>query len=332
MNLVVRILPVLFATGLLGPAGAAATADAPAGQAGQATGTRLVVVPDLSLIVGPDDPGFRSPRAVSLDLFGNVFVADTGNHRVVHFDPAGRVVFAFGDYGWDVGEFSDPTDVCAREGFRLFVVDEGNERIQEFDIGDSSPEGAVFPFREGQGIGTEALVRPHRMEIDAEGRIYVSDTLSHYVWIFAPTGELVVRLGGPGEAAGQFREPAGVTVGPGGRVYVADPGNSRIQVFDSIGNWTAEWRGPDDDPLVTPTGLAYDPAGRIWVADPGTSRIRALTLSGNELFGFGGPGDGLGHFRMPVDVAVDAEGRVWVVDEEREVVERFRVERVPGGE
>ena len=86
--------------------------------------------------------------------------------------------------------------------------------------------------------------------------------------------------------------------------------NSRVQVFDSIGNWTAEWRGPEEDPFVRPTGLAYDPAGRLWVADPGTARVRALTLAGTELFGFGGPGDGVGHFRAPVDVAVDSEGIV----------------------
>jgi len=107
---------------------------------------------EMSLHSTPDGPGFRSPGAISADLFGNVFVADTGNHRVVHFDADGRFVFEFGGYGWNDGELSSPTDVSAREGFRLFVVDAGNERIQQFDISDSSPEGEVFPFREGEGL------------------------------------------------------------------------------------------------------------------------------------------------------------------------------------
>ncbi len=293
---------------------------------------RLAAVPDLSLHASPEGPGFRGPTAVSVDLFGQVFVADTGNHRVVHFDSTGRLVRIFGDQGWGVGEFSGPSDVCAREGFRLFVVDEGNERIQEFDIGDSSPEGAVFPFREAEGLAGEDLVRPFRMDLDAEGRIYVSDSLCHCVWIFSPTGQLVERLGEAGSAPGQFRSPAGVAVGPGGRVHVADAGNARIQVFDSIGNWIAAWGGPATDPLSEPTGIDVDAEGNLWIADPGLSRVRVFTADGGLLFDLGGAGDGPGRFRAPVDVALDPDGSVWVVDEIREVVERFRIERVPGGE
>ena len=293
---------------------------------------RLGAVPELSLHASAAGPGFRSPSAVSVDPFGNVFVADTGNHRVVQFDSKGRFVIAFGDQGWGVGEFSGPTDVCAREGFRLFVVDEGNDRIQEFDIGDSSPEGTVFPFREAGGLGGEALVRPHRMDLDSEGRVYVSDTLCHCVWVFTPTGELDGRLGGPGTAPGQFRDPAGVAVGPKGRVFVADSSNGRIQLFDAIGNWIAAWTGPVDDPLRRPTGIDVDRAGNVWIADPGSARVRVLTSAGAPLFDVGGAGDGPGRFRLPVDVTVDPAGTVWIVDQVREVVERFRIERVPGEE
>jgi DNA-binding beta-propeller fold protein YncE len=297
-----------------------------------AEGVRLVAVPELALTIGSDGSDFRAPGGVSLDPFGNVFVADTGNHRVVHFDPEGRFVFEFGGYGWGDGEFSGPTDVCAREGFRLFVVDEGNERIQEFDIGDSSPEGTVFPFREGAGIGGEKLVRPVRMDADDEGRIYVSDSLGHFVWIFAPTGELVGRLGALGEEPGRFRYPAGVAVAGKGRVHVADAGNGRIQVFDAIGNWIAAWSGPAEDPLVEPTGIDVGADGTVWVADAGASRIRAFTATGVPLFSFGGGGDGPGRFVSPVDVAVAPNGRIWVVDSSREVVERYRIERVAGDE
>lgn len=287
---------------------------------------------EISLHSEGEGPGFRAPRGVTTDLFGNVFVADTGNHRVVHFDPDGRLVFEFGGYGWDEGQLSGPTDACAREGFRLFVVDEGNERIQQFDIGDASPEGAVFPFREGAGLLGEALVRPSRMDVDSEGRVYVSDALCHCVWIFTPTGELVTRLGGLGEAPSRFRDPAGVAVGTRGRVYVADSGNRRVQVFDAIGNWLAAWGGPEQDVLSVPTGLDVGPDGNVYVSDAGSGRVRVFTPGGVPLFEFGGPGDGPGRFRAPVDLAVGPDGRVWVVDEAREVVEGYRIERVAAGE
>ncbi len=283
-----------------------------------------------ALVPPPGGPAFREPAAVSADPFGALFVADTGNHRVVEFDAAGRPVFEFGGYGWRDGQLAQPTDVCAREGFRLFVVDAGNERIQQFDIRDESAEGAAFPFEAGAGLGEETLVRPSRMDLDAEGRVYVADELCHCVWIFAPTGALVARWGGLGDAPTRFRAPAGVAVADKGRVYVADAGNRRIQVFDSIGNWVAAWTGPVDDPLVEPAGIDVGPDGRVWVADAGAGRVRAFTPEGFPVLSFDGTADGeaLG---APCDVEAVPGDVVWVVDRERAAVEGFRVERVPAG-
>ncbi|HMB67811.1 MAG TPA: NHL repeat-containing protein [bacterium] len=293
---------------------------------------RFVASPDLRLAPPPDGPSFRGPLGVSTDPFGNVFVADTGNHRVIRYDEKGRFVFQFGGYGWSQGELSGPTDVCAREGFRLFVVDAGNERIQVFDIGDSSPEGTAFPFGEGRGLSGEELVRPVRMDADREGRIYVSDELCHCVWIFSATGGLVTQLGGLGEAPSRFRDPAGVAVGPRGSVYVADAGNGRVQVFDSIGNWKAAWTGPADDPLQEPTGIDVSPDGNVYVADAAAARIRVFTPAGVALFSFGGPGEDEARFHAPVDVEVGPDGRAWVVDEVRQTVQAFRIVRAVAGE
>lgn len=289
---------------------------------------RFVAKPEISLHSTPDGPGFRHPMGVTTDLFGNIFVADTGNHRVVQFDADGRYVFEYGGYGWHVGEFSSPTDVCAREGFRLFVVDEGNERIQEFDIGDASPQGTVFPFGEGTGFADEELVRPSRVVLDSEGRVYVTDALCHCVWIFGPTGVLEGRLGGLGDALTRFRDPGGVAVGPKGRVYVADTGNRRVQVFDAIGNWVAAWGGPEESQFDRPVAIDVAPDGNVWVVDAGTLDVRLLTPEGVPLFRFGGPGDGPGTFRAPTDVSLAPDGRLWIVDEEREVVEGYTIERV----
>ncbi|HET9887474.1 MAG TPA: NHL repeat-containing protein, partial [bacterium] len=198
--------------------------------------TQLVARYEGTLLPPPTKSPYRRPSGVTTDFQGNVFVVDTGNHRVLHFDRLGRYVIDFGGYGWDVGELSSPTDASAREGFRLFVADAGNDRIEQFDISDLSAEGAIFPFQEGDGLADEQLVRPSRLDIDDEGRVYVSDPLCHCVWIFTPTGQLVNRLGGLGDEPSRFRTPAGVAVGNKGRVLVADSGNRRIQVFDPLGN------------------------------------------------------------------------------------------------
>lgn len=312
--------------------GTATQANLGAPRAARPAGARFFARHEITLFSDSQGPGFRSPLGVTTDPFGNVFVADTGNHRVVQFDEQGRKVFVYGGYGWREGEFSGPSDVSAAEGFRLFVVDEGNDRIQEFDIGDTSPEGVVFPFAAGMGLGGEELVRPSRIQLDTEGRIYVTDGLCHCVWIFTPTGELFGRLGELGDAPTRFRNPGGVAVGPKGRVYVADTGNRRIQVFDSIGNFLAVWGGPEDDFLVEPIGVEVGPEGNVWVADAGSAEVRVFTPAGVPLFRFGGHGDGPGSFGAPVDLAHGRNGRLWVVDEEREVVEGFSIQRLGEGE
>jgi DNA-binding beta-propeller fold protein YncE len=146
------------------------------------------------------------------------------------------------------------------------------------------------------------------------------------VWIFAPTGELVNRLGSLGEAASRFRDPDGVAVDAKGRVYVADTGNRRIQVFDAIGNWIASWGGPGLEFLDSPRGLDVDADGNVWVADAGAAAVRVFTSAGVPLFRFAG-GEGEAAFRRPVDVALGPDGRVWVVDEERQSVDGFAVVR-----
>ncbi|MCA9752024.1 MAG: hypothetical protein KC591_07520, partial [Gemmatimonadetes bacterium] len=111
------------------------------------------------VLLAPEDRPLRNPSAVSVDPFGGIFVADTDNHRVLQYDAAGRFTFALGGYGWESGRLSQPTDVCAREGFRVFVADAGNDRVQSFSIRDSAEEGTVFPFSFGSGFGGEPLVR-----------------------------------------------------------------------------------------------------------------------------------------------------------------------------
>ncbi len=294
---------------------------------GAPEGAELVARYEGALVPPATGPAYRRPSGVTTDFQGNVFVADTGNHRILHFDARGRFVFEFGGYGWNEGELSSPTDACAREGFRLFVADAANDRVQQFDISDSSPEGAVFPFQEGEGFSGEELVRPTRLDVDEEGRMYVSDALCHCIWIFTPTGELVARLGGLGDESARFRGPSGVAVAPKGRVYVADTGNRRIQVFDPLGNWLASWGAPSDTLLVEPSGIDLDAEGNVVIADRAAARVVVISPQGRRLFAFGGPGDGPGSFRAPVDVAVAPDGSFVVVDQERESVERYRLVR-----
>ncbi|MBC7248918.1 MAG: hypothetical protein H5T62_01410 [Anaerolineae bacterium] len=177
--------------------------------------------------------------------------------------------------------------------------------------------------------------------------------------------QLVSSLGGPGSGDGQFLEPRGVAVDEAGRIFVADTGNHRVQLFDADGPWLstlgagAELQQPCDvavdsrgtayvadalgDAVVRlapdgrvlsrftpgfyrPRGVAVGPDDVLYVADTGHSRVLALSAAGEVLAEY--VGAGMEPFDQPTDVAVDVQGTIYVVDTYHQRVVRMG----PGGE
>jgi DNA-binding beta-propeller fold protein YncE len=107
-----------------------------------------------------------------------------------------------------------------------------------------------------------------------------------------------------------------VAVDERGRVYVADYGNHRIQVFDRAGRplarWGREGGGPGEFGL--PHGIAVDRAGRVYVGDLQDHRIQVFDGAGRCLAQWGGAGTGDGRFMWPGGLAVDDQGQVYVAD------------------
>ena len=84
------------------------------------------------LLSGTEEGEFDAPQAVTLDPQGNIFVADTGNHRIQKFSPQGEFLLAFGEYGKASGELYLPNRVVVDETGDIFVSEENGSRIQKF--------------------------------------------------------------------------------------------------------------------------------------------------------------------------------------------------------
>jgi uncharacterized protein (TIGR03663 family) len=95
--------------------------------------------------------------------------------------------------------------------------------------------------------------------------------------------------GGPGSGNGQFAEPRGLASDGRGNLYVADTKNSRIQVFDTSGNFLRAFgrKGGGQGELNEPCGVAVDPDGDIWVADTWNHRIVRFSPEGQFRAAFG---------------------------------------------
>jgi sugar lactone lactonase YvrE len=155
-----------------------------------------------------------TPHGIGLDKDGNVWIADfagnqagTKGHQVHKFSPKGEKLMSLGVAGKAsnaVGEFNQPNDVV---------------------IG---PDGSIYVSdgHEGQGMTTANAV--------ADG---IKRGATARISKFSPDGKFIKSWGGLGVRHGEFRTPHAMVFDGRGRLWVADRGNHRIEIFDQNGTY-----------------------------------------------------------------------------------------------
>jgi DNA-binding beta-propeller fold protein YncE len=217
---------------------------------------------------------FDSPRGIAADSGGNIFVADTNNARIQKFSPNGTFVTSIGTKGKGPGQLGAPNGIAISHTGELYISDAGNHRVQKL-----APDGRLI------AEWSPALYGPRRIAIGPNDSIYVLDQGHARIVKFNLDGEVVASWGSGGTGDGQFRDPTSVAVDPTtNNVYVADPINSRIQVFDSKGKFLTKWSIPEWGQAIGFEDLAVDPdRGRLYASSAHLSTILVFDLPGNRL-------------------------------------------------
>jgi sugar lactone lactonase YvrE len=113
-------------------------------------------------------------------------------------------------------------------------------------------------------------------------------------------------------------EVDGTPAEPKARIYVADKGNNRIEIFGDSGEFISKFGsyGAGDGELNEPKDVAVDSKGDIWVADGGNSRVEEFDAEGKFIRKFGSYGTTSGKFSYggPEGIAIDPKGHVWLAD------------------
>lgn len=217
-------------------------------------------------------PGtMNEPWGIAADAQGNIYVADTWNHRIQKFDQNGAFLLEWGMGGLRAegpDRFWGPRAVAVGEGGRVYVTDTGNKRVGVFDANG----GFLFDF---DTSGDAALDEPVGIAIGPDGLVYVADTWNMRVAVFDPDGNFVRSWPVQGWGSSSIDNKPYLAVDDSGRVYLTDPEGFRVIVFTTEGQPLAVFGqyGIEEDAFGMPNGIAVDSSGSIWVVDAGNHRI-----------------------------------------------------------
>ncbi len=203
----------------------------------------------------------RFVQGVAVSPSGDIFLADSDDHRIRRIDAQGRITTLAGDglpgRNGDNGpshlaRVNTPYGLAYGPNNDLYIADLGNARVRRINSAGQIETAA------GAGIGGVSLQAPRNVLAAPDGRLYISDFAANRILILEPRGNFNV-LPAPNP---NFNSPAGLTLDPSGNLYIADSGNGRVLRYSVNGVYTVHASGLD-----RPTGLAWHPNGYLLIAD-----------------------------------------------------------------
>ena len=268
---------------------------------------------NIYTVAGDGEPGFRGdlgpasqarinrPRGAAFDLDGNLYVADSFNHRIRKIGASGLVTTVAGSgvrgYLGDGGRATEahlnaPQGVAVDSAGQIYIADSGNHAIRRV-----SPDGIISTVAgtgirgyAGDGVpaALAALNSPAAVAVDADGLLLVADTFNHRVRRVTAAGSIETIAGdgtagywgddGPAALA-QLNSPAGLAVDAAGRVYVADLDNNRVRLLTATGE-----AAPADVSSPAPAALTVMNAASLRAGPVAPGMIASLVGAG-----IGGP-------------------------------------------
>jgi len=259
-----------------------------------------------------DEVIFFMPTDIGFDLKGNIYVLDSGNHRIQKFSPDGEYITTIGQQGQGPGEFQYPQSLSLDSEGYLYISDMGNRKIHVLKPGGGEHNTILMNEK---GVDNIRLDSNGQIIMGGGGGLMI---MSGGMQEDQDLGKLLTVLDSEGNVMKEFGEKLDYkdflmnrsgnryhfTVDKVGNVYVAFDVQNRIEKYSAEGEllWKADRK------------LNFD-------VTPPKKKSGSRRMSGGNV-----------EIRMPQmnqcarGVAVDEKGRVWVAGYERQINEDEQVQ------
>ena len=207
--------------------------------------------------------------SVEVNDEGNVYVfhrcsSDTCIDRteppLLKFDPSGNLLTTWGE-----GMLVWPHGLHLDAQGNVWLTDGESHDGRGDQVFKLSPAGEVLMTIGTAGVTGEG---PHTFNgaadvvVAGDGSIFVADGhINNRIVKYSPEGEYLLEWGEAGSGPGEFSTPHALAMDSGGRLFVADRGNLRVQIFDQQGNFLDEW-----NQFGRPSGVTITADDTIYVA------------------------------------------------------------------
>jgi sugar lactone lactonase YvrE len=253
------------------------------------------------------------PESVVFDAAGNMYIADSFNHRIRKRTPAGIVsTFAgtgISGYSGDGGAATSaqlyfPFGVATDSSGNVYISDNGNLVIRKVDS-----TGKITTFAQNANF-TDLLA----LTSDASGNLYAADDMACVVWKITPASVVSIAAGvlntcgynsdGITATNAQLNAPSGVALDATGNLFISDLLNNRVRMVSGgvistvAGNGTCGFSGDGGSATAAkicgPVGVAVDAKNNLYIGDYSNARVREVTagtittLAGTGNIGYNG--------------------------------------------
>ena len=259
----------------------------------------------------PPGVAWQDMSGVDIDTKGDIYTLQRTPAKIMVFDSKGKYLRSWGD-----GMFPKAHALRVDRQNNIWITDRELHQVLKFTRGGELLMALGTKGVAGDNDSKVALNGPADVAFGPNGDIFVADGESTNTRIvkYAKNGTFLKMWGTKGSGPGQLQTPHSIVMDARGRLYVANRGNKRVEIYDQEGAYLGQITN-----AATPYGLAIAPDGILFVAD-GTAGSEGLTVFNTR------NGKILSHFSGITGahmISVDRKGAIYIAEVRGRAVEKF---------